>query len=127
MNRVAVPDETFAVPIGRVKDVLELLDSLLRPAEAKDALNFSGFNVMLVLTHPVTKARLSSIPITVHDGTRTSLLQENTTFCYHDRHITIDVALAVLVDERDGDVGIRNALPEGNTKDALGTGLVCDY
>lgn len=48
----------------------------------------------------------------------TLFLQENTAFGDDDWNVTVDVTLAVLVEQRYGDVRIGYALYEGHTKDA---------
>lgn len=48
----------------------------------------------------------------------TLFLQEDTALCDDNGDIAVDIALAVLVEERDCDIGIGDALDEGNAKDA---------
>ena len=48
----------------------------------------------------------------------TFFLQVYAAFCYYDWHVSVDVALSVLVNQRDGDISVRDALPEGDSKDA---------
>ena len=48
----------------------------------------------------------------------TFFLQVDAAFCYHDGNVTVNVALSVLVNQRDGDIGVRDALPERDSKDA---------
>jgi len=49
---------------------------------------------------------------------RTFLLQKDTALGNNNRNISVDVALAVLIDERNGDVGVGYALSQRHPKDA---------
>lgn len=53
----------------------------------------------------------------------TLFLQEDTALCDDNGDVAVDIALTVLVEERDCDIGIGDALDEGNAKDA-GEGLI---
>lgn len=55
------------------------------------------------------------------DRTLTLLFQKHTAFCDDNRHVSVNVAASILVDERDGDVGVRDALSEGDAEDPLGS------
>lgn len=57
--------------------------------------------------------------ICMRDVAPTFLLQEHTAFCHHYWNIAIYVALAVVVDERNGDIRVDNALSQWHTEDAL--------
>lgn len=50
----------------------------------------------------------------------TSFFQEDATFRNDDGDVAINVGLAILVDEGDGNVGVGNALPERDSEYALG-------
>jgi len=39
---------------------------------------------------------------------RTLLFEEDAAFCDHDGHIAVDVALAFVVEERDGNIGVTD-------------------
>lgn len=54
-------------------------------------------------------------------GRHTLLFQVDAAFGNDYRDIAVDVALALLVEQRDGDVGIANTRLERDTKDALGS------
>jgi hypothetical protein len=56
---------------------------------------------------------------------RTSLLQEHSTLGDYDGNIAVYIALAILIDKRDGDVGIRDALAKRDAEYPLRPGL-CD-
>lgn len=49
----------------------------------------------------------------------TSLLQKDAAFRNDDRNVAIDIGFALFIHERNGDVGVRNALPEGNAEYAF--------
>lgn len=49
----------------------------------------------------------------------TFLLEENTTLRYDNGHIAVDVAFPVIVHQRDGNIGVGNALSQRNAEDAL--------
>lgn len=48
----------------------------------------------------------------------TLFFQVNSALCDDNGHVAVDVALAMLVEQRDGDVGIGYALDEWHAKDA---------
>jgi hypothetical protein len=49
-------------------------------------------------------------------GALTLLLQIYAAFCDYDRHVAVDVALPVLVEQRYGDIRVGYALNEGYSK-----------
>jgi hypothetical protein len=53
----------------------------------------------------------------------TLFFQEHTTFGHDDGDIAVNIALAVLVDERNGDVRVRDALSQRHAEDALRSAL----
>ena len=56
---------------------------------------------------------------------RTPLFQKDSAFRDNDWYVAVDVALAIFVDERDGHVGVRDALAQGHTEYPLGS-VLCD-
>ena len=56
---------------------------------------------------------------------RTPLFQKDSAFRDDDWYVAVDVALAIFVDERDGNVGVRDALAQRDTEDSLGS-VLCD-
>lgn len=54
------------------------------------------------------------------DGRLTLLFQKDTTFGHDNGYITVDVALTLIIEERNGDVGIPYALLQRHSEDALG-------
>lgn len=56
---------------------------------------------------------------------RTLFFEKNTAFRNDDGDVSIDVALTVLVDEGDCDVGVRYTLPKRHFEDTL-SWLFCD-
>lgn len=109
MDRVTVPTKAFSIAIRGVKDQLELLDALFRSIQAENALDarrcipasapYSGF------------ASWGVAP--------TLLFQKHSAFCNHYRDIAVNVALAVVVDERNGDICVNDALSQWYAEDAL--------
>ena len=54
----------------------------------------------------------------VNNSTPTFFLQEDAAFCYYNRNIAIDVALAVVIHEGNGNVRINDALSQRDAEDA---------
>lgn len=50
---------------------------------------------------------------------RTFFLQEDPTFCHHDRDVSVDETLSVIVRQGNGDVGVFDAHVERDAEDAL--------
>jgi len=89
MYSIAGPIQALSISRRGVKGSLELLDALFRARQPKDALYVGRL-----------------------------FLQEDTALGDDNGDIAVDVTLAVLVEERYGDIGIGYALYEGHAKDA---------
>ena len=56
----------------------------------------------------------------VNARTLTFFFEENAALGYHDRYVTIYVALSFIIEEADGDIGITNACLQGHAEYSLG-------
>lgn len=128
VHRVTVPNETLAISIGRVKCQFQFLDALLGAAQTKDAFYAGGCNDMSATNGP-HDAKVGS-DVTPRWATsrrrRTFFLQKDSAFCDNNWDISVNIALAVIIDKRDGHIGICDTLAQWDAKNALRAAL-CDY
>lgn len=113
MYCISVPNEALAVSIGGVEDAFELFDALFGTTEAENAFDTGSWREKLA--GKVTGGEKLAI--------RTFFFQKHATFGNDNGHIAINVALALFIDQGDGDVCIGYTLSQRDTKDAWSSSL----
>lgn len=106
MDGIASPVQTLSVSRRGIKRGPELLYSLLGASQPEDAFYIRGCESSATY---ISRAQLNL----------TLFFKINTALSDYDGNIAIDIALAVLVKQRYGDVGVGDALDERHTKYAL--------